>query len=89
MTTSGSRSPLSGQSFAPRKGKAEFCGDLAEVNLARRLGAGIPHRSLAGRERSIVARLSPFFNAEQFAAQFGTQQARDDMLAGLKAAGFP
>jgi hypothetical protein len=44
---------------------------------------------LAGRERSIVARLSPFFNAEQFAAQFGTQQARDDMLAGLKAAGFP
>jgi len=35
-----------------------------------------------------VARLSPFFDAERFAAQFGTQQARDDMLVGLKAAGF-
>jgi class 3 adenylate cyclase/TolB-like protein/Flp pilus assembly protein TadD len=43
----------------------------------------------AGRERSIVARLSPFFYAERFATQFGTQQARNDMLAGLKAAGFP
>ena len=43
----------------------------------------------AGRERSIVARLSPFFDAERFAAQFGTQQAHDDMLASLKAAGFP
>ena len=42
----------------------------------------------AGRERAIVARLSPFFDAERFAAQFGTQQARDDMLVGLKAAGF-
>jgi len=43
----------------------------------------------AGRERAIVARLSPFFDAGRFAAQFGTQQVRDDMFAGLKAAGFP
>ena len=42
----------------------------------------------AGHERAIVARLSPFFDAERFAAQFGTQQAHDDMYAGLKAAGF-
>ncbi len=40
------------------------------------------------RERAIIARLSPFFNAERFAGQFGTKEARDDMLAGLKAAGF-
>jgi adenylate cyclase len=42
----------------------------------------------AARERAIVARLSPFFDAERFASQFGTQQAHDDVLAGLKAAGF-
>jgi hypothetical protein len=40
------------------------------------------------RERAIIVRLAPFFDAERFAAQFGTQEARDDMLAGLKAAGF-
>jgi adenylate cyclase len=40
------------------------------------------------RERNAVARLSPFFSAERFAAQFGTPDARRDMLAGLKAAGF-
>jgi adenylate cyclase len=42
----------------------------------------------AERESAIVARLSPFFDAERFSAQFGTKGARDDMLAGLKAAGF-
>ena len=41
-----------------------------------------------GREHAAVLRLSPFFDSERFAAQFGTQQARDDMLAGLKSAGF-
>ena len=39
-------------------------------------------------ERVIVTRLSPFFNAERFAAQFGTQAARDHILEGLKKAGF-
>jgi TolB-like protein/class 3 adenylate cyclase len=39
-------------------------------------------------ERAIVARLSPFFSAERFASQFGTQEARDQMLEGLKKAGF-
>jgi class 3 adenylate cyclase/TolB-like protein/Tfp pilus assembly protein PilF len=40
------------------------------------------------RERAVLARLAPFFNATRFAAQFGTKETRDDMLAGLKAAGF-
>jgi class 3 adenylate cyclase/TolB-like protein/Tfp pilus assembly protein PilF len=39
-------------------------------------------------ERAIVARLSPFFDAQRFAAQFGTQPARDHLLEGLKKAGF-
>jgi TolB-like protein/class 3 adenylate cyclase len=42
----------------------------------------------ADRERAIIARLAPFFDAERFAAQFGTADARRDMLEGLKAAGF-
>jgi tetratricopeptide (TPR) repeat protein len=40
------------------------------------------------RERTIVLRLWPFFDAGRFAAQFGTQEVRDQMLAGLKKAGF-
>jgi tetratricopeptide (TPR) repeat protein len=40
------------------------------------------------RERAIVLRLWPLFNAGRFAATFGTQEARDQMLAGLKKAGF-
>jgi len=36
----------------------------------------------------ITMRLSPFFDAEQFAAQFGSQEARDRILAGLRKAGF-
>jgi TolB-like protein/class 3 adenylate cyclase len=39
-------------------------------------------------ERVIVTRLSPFFNAEHFAAQFGTKAARDHIFEGLKKAGF-
>jgi adenylate cyclase len=39
-------------------------------------------------ERVIVMRLSPFFDARTFAGQFGTQEARDDLLEGLKKAGF-
>jgi TolB-like protein/Tfp pilus assembly protein PilF len=42
----------------------------------------------AERERAVIASLQPFFEAERFAAQFGTKVARDDMLGGLKAAGF-
>jgi adenylate cyclase len=40
------------------------------------------------RERAALLRVSPFFDAERFAAQFGTQEARDHMLEGLKKAGF-
>jgi adenylate cyclase len=40
------------------------------------------------RERAAAIRLSPLFDAERFAGQFGTQEARDHMLEGLKKAGF-
>jgi hypothetical protein len=33
-------------------------------------------------------RMAPFLSAERFAGQFGTQEARDHMLDGLKKAGF-
>jgi len=39
-------------------------------------------------ERVIVTQLSPFFDPRRFAAQFGTQEARDLILEGLKKAGF-
>jgi adenylate cyclase len=42
----------------------------------------------AERERAIVARLWPFLDARMFAAQFGTEEARDHMLEGMKKAGF-
>ena len=42
----------------------------------------------AERERAAAIRLSPFLDAERFAGQFGTQEARDQMLEGLKKAGF-
>jgi class 3 adenylate cyclase/TolB-like protein/Flp pilus assembly protein TadD len=42
----------------------------------------------ADSERAILARLWPFFDARTFAAQFGTQEARDHILEGLKKAGF-
>lgn len=42
----------------------------------------------ARRERAIVARLWPFLDARTFAAQFGTEEARNFMLAGLEKAGF-
>jgi hypothetical protein len=32
--------------------------------------------------------MAPFLDAEQFAAQFGTPEARDHMLEGLKKVGF-
>src|SRR6516164_1157097 len=42
----------------------------------------------ADGERAIITRLSPFFDARIFAGQFGTQEARDHLLEGLKKAGF-
>jgi hypothetical protein len=42
----------------------------------------------AERERSAAMRLPPFLDAERFASQFGTQEARDHMLEGLGRAGF-
>ena len=42
----------------------------------------------AERERAIAAHLWPLLDARTFADQFGTQEARDHMLEGLKKAGF-
>jgi tetratricopeptide (TPR) repeat protein len=42
----------------------------------------------AERERIAALRLSPFFDADRFAGQFGTREARDHILDGLKKAGF-
>jgi tetratricopeptide (TPR) repeat protein len=45
------------------------------------------HQDAEG-ERAIIMRLSPFFDAQIFARQLGTQEARDHLLDGLKKAGF-
>jgi adenylate cyclase len=50
--------------------------------------ARLGHSQDAERERAVVMRLQPFFDAERFASQFGTDDERRDMLAGLVAAGF-
>ncbi len=50
--------------------------------------AQLGKREYADRERTIVTRTAPFLSAERFASQFGTQEARDHMLDGLKKAGF-
>jgi adenylate cyclase len=42
----------------------------------------------AERERMIVMRLSPFFSSERFAAELGSEEGRQNMLAGLREAGF-
>lgn len=42
----------------------------------------------ADRERQQVLRLSPFFDPERFAEQYGTTDARDRILDGLREAGF-
>jgi len=42
----------------------------------------------AEQERTAALRSSPFLDAARFAGQFGTQEARDHMLEGLKKAGF-
>ena len=42
----------------------------------------------ADRERATTARLWPLLDARTFAAQFGTNEAQDHMLEGLKKAGF-
>ena len=42
----------------------------------------------AMRERAILARLWPFLDARTFATQFGTEEAQNFMLEGMKKAGF-
>ena len=55
---------------------------------AARILAALSECLAAEGERAIVAHLWPFLDARTFAAQFGTQEARDHMLEGLKKAGF-
>ena len=50
--------------------------------------AALDRQQDAKRERAIVARLWPFLDARTFAAQFGTEEARNYMLEGMKKAGF-
>ena len=42
----------------------------------------------AESERAVLSHLWSFFDARTYAAQFGTQEARDHLLEGLKKAGF-
>jgi class 3 adenylate cyclase/TolB-like protein len=86
--------------FLGRYGEAIEAGDRAVARSPGRVIQMMTHPVLAaayaemGRdqdaegERAIVTRLAPFFSADRFASQFGTQEARDHMLEGLKKAGF-
>jgi adenylate cyclase len=86
--------------FIGRYSDAVEAGDRALARSPGRNGQTYIHPFLAaayaemGRnqdaegERVIVMRLWPFFDARTFAAQFGTQEARDHLLEGLKKAGF-
>jgi adenylate cyclase len=86
--------------FLGRYDKAVEAGDRALARSPGRTIQMIAHPFLAasyaemGRnpdaegERAILAHLWPLFNAQVFAAQFGTQEARDHILEGLKKAGF-
>jgi len=42
----------------------------------------------ADAERGIAMRLWPLFDAQTFAAQFGTEETQAQMLDGLRKAGF-
>jgi len=86
--------------FLGRYNDAIEAGDRALARSPGRNGQAFTHPFLAaayaelGRnqeaegERVVILHLSPFFNAQIFAGQFGTQEARDHMLEGLKKAGF-
>jgi hypothetical protein len=50
--------------------------------------AQLDRRQDADRKRNVVMRMAPFLSTERFAGQFGTQEARDQMLEGLRKAGF-
>jgi TolB-like protein/class 3 adenylate cyclase/Flp pilus assembly protein TadD len=50
--------------------------------------AALNRQEDAKRERAIVARLWPLLDARTFASQFGTEEAQNHMLEGLKQAGF-
>jgi adenylate cyclase len=86
--------------FLGRYGDAVAAGDRALARNPGRVPQTHLHPFLAaayaemGRtedaagERAIVGHLAPFFDAERFAAQYGTQEARDHILDGLNKAGF-
>ncbi len=50
--------------------------------------ARLGQQQQAEREREALLRLTPFFDADRYAAQFSNDIQRQDMIAGLRAAGF-
>jgi adenylate cyclase len=61
---------------------------LTTLPVLAAIYAALNRRQDAERERAIVARLWPLLDAQTFAAQFGTEEARNYMLEGMKKAGF-
>ena len=86
--------------FLGRYNDAVEAGDRALARSPGRNGQTYIHPFLAAAyaetrrnqdaegERVVLMRLWPFFDAQTFAGQFGTQEARDHLLEGLKKAGF-
>ena len=86
--------------FIGRYSDAVEAGDRALARSPGRNGQTYIHPFLAAAyaemernpdaegERVVVMRLWPLFDARTFAAQFGTQEARDHLLEGLRKAGF-
>ena len=72
-------------------GLARSAGRVLEVHSHAVLAAAyarLGRQQDVERERATIAHLSPFFDAGRFAGQFGSKKARDDILTGLRAAGF-
>jgi adenylate cyclase len=61
---------------------------LTTLPVLAAIYAALNRQQDAERERAIVARLWPLLDAQTFAAQFGTEEARNYMLEGMKKAGF-
>lgn len=73
------------------RGLSHKLGRNTQINLRPVLAAvyaALDQPQDAMRERAIVGRLWPFLDARTFAAQFGTEEARDHMLEGMRKAGF-
>jgi tetratricopeptide (TPR) repeat protein len=73
------------------RGLTRNAGRITQINAHVILAvayAALSREEDTRRERAIVARLWPLIDARAFSAQFGTEEARNYMLEGLKKAGF-